>query len=467
MQGISEVLSSVGLSQQPNPLPENKSAQNVTSVAQVAIACEQEDIERARMTLHDKKCTLQDLIFSFQVSLERKLKKEVYFFAIETPSILYGSVDVGWVNLFLDPDNHVERQSRLEDKVVFKKIEALSLPDVLPLETFVQKMGFSGLTMQKSIPHTNRAFTGLDESVDVIKREVLLGLGPIGIAASVGFCRNKAWPALGEIIRLNKPMQDDYLIAPLLCGKKTVFLIGILDGHGVRGEKAAAFVKKNIQEIIQRELSLLQEEDWTDGKIEKILMLACLETEYAWKEATKKGPYQSGGTTLSLNVIIDGNLWCVNVGDSRSCLLSQNAQSLQLSRDANLKDPSFRQGVIDRGGVITGFETDLRVNDTLAMATAFEGVGSAYKGITSLPRITKTFLEEGDYLVVASDGLWDSCSSEVALGYVKKRVQEGAFEELIAKELVEWVITHDLNQPSIGCTTDNIAVIVVKIDKSN
>jgi serine/threonine protein phosphatase PrpC len=162
---------------------------------------------------------------------------------------------------------------------------------------------------------------------------------------------------------------------------------------------------------------------------------------------------------MALNVKIGDTIWCINVGDSRSALVTSEGKGVVLSQDASLDKEEFYQDVQDRGGKIWGRKNNLRVNGILAMATSFEGVDDQFIGVRAIPQITQIFVKKGDYLVVASDGLWDTQRTEKVLGFINQK-KTSMLEQAMAQELTEFAIDDSLKKWG---RTDNITVLVAKI----
>ena len=112
------------------------------------------------------------------------------------------------------------------------------------------------------------------------------------------------------------------------------------------------------------------------------------------------------GTTLSAALIIEGELWVFNVGDSR-VVLADSGHPIQLSEDAKPSIKKFETELIRRGSFVRNGRTE----GMLDMARSIGDV--KYPAVSARPTIRKFTLKERPYtLILACDGLWDVLGSE-------------------------------------------------------
>lgn len=115
-------------------------------------------------------------------------------------------------------------------------------------------------------------------------------------------------------------------------------------------------------------------------------------------------------------------LYVANVGDSRAVLCS-NQVAVQLSTDHKPNDPKERARIEAIGGSVTLQRSTYRVNGTLAVARAF-GDAALKPYVTSEAEITCwTLTDKDDFLILATDGLWDVLSNQEAVDIVLKHRQ--------------------------------------------
>lgn len=207
-------------------------------------------------------------------------------------------------------------------------------------------------------------------------------------------------------------MEDEHLATTfsIAIGKKTypVSLFGVFDGHG--GTQASKYLKANMVEYIKKYLE--RNETLSDGAIFNALKLAFVDLD---RHFTGRD-----GSTACISILLDGNLWVANSGDTRA-VLNNGGETEQLSNDAKPDLKPFYKRVIKRGGKVVERGV-ARVNGTLAVAGAIGDhflIGKeGYKCVSPRPKITKTPLSEiaeNAELIIACDGLWDVCSSQQAV----------------------------------------------------
>ena len=109
-------------------------------------------------------------------------------------------------------------------------------------------------------------------------------------------------------------------------------------------------------------------------------------------------------------------LYVANSGDTRA-VLSKNGAAERLSKDHKATDPQE----IDRIKSVGGSIIDNRVAGGLAITRALGD--HAYKsfGVTGQPYIIRHVLRPFDkYLVIASDGVWDTVNDSQAISLCKE-----------------------------------------------
>eukprot|EP00531_Pseudo-nitzschia_arenysensis_P006998 CAMPEP_0116123278 /NCGR_PEP_ID=MMETSP0329-20121206/4662_1 /TAXON_ID=697910 /ORGANISM="Pseudo-nitzschia arenysensis, Strain B593" /LENGTH=469 /DNA_ID=CAMNT_0003617181 /DNA_START=93 /DNA_END=1502 /DNA_ORIENTATION=+ len=156
-----------------------------------------------------------------------------------------------------------------------------------------------------------------------------------------------------------------------------------------------------------------------------------------------------------------------NIGDSRAVLCREN-KAWDLSRDHKPNDPTEKSRIESFGGsVIWCGETDkfgapiedrgiYRVNGNLALSRAI-GDRSERPHVTAEPEIISVPVRQGDqFIIVATDGLWDVMDSDDAVNYVKLSLKSGIAKSKIADVMVQEAMR-------LG-TYDNVTVVIIWID---
>ena len=204
------------------------------------------------------------------------------------------------------------------------------------------------------------------------------------------------------------------------------------------------------------------------------------------EEASKGSISRQAGTTATVALLTRGGILVVaNVGDSRAVLCcGGSGQAVPLTVDHTASNPEEKARIEALGGTITfggdhsvklKADNTARVNGEIVVTRSF-GDGHIKKLLNAEPHVTildmnaiKTSeyhgigirdeeLKEGllfDFLVLASDGLWDVMSNDEAVEYVKARRKNQESWQAIATAL-----THEA---LLRGSLDNIGVCVVNL----
>lgn len=137
------------------------------------------------------------------------------------------------------------------------------------------------------------------------------------------------------------------------------------------------------------------------------------------------------GSTASIVVIVGRHIFCANVGDSRAVLSRQGkAVNLSLDHKASRTDEALR---IEKAG---GEIKIGRVEGKLAITRAFgdfefkimyeNGYQVRKDYITSVPEIRRYDYNpfEDEFILIASDGLFDKFSSKEAISYIRDNIKK-------------------------------------------
>lgn len=219
------------------------------------------------------------------------------------------------------------------------------------------------------------------------------------------------------------------------CGAiSDTMIYGVLcDGMGgENGGGVAAEVAVNIAaDMLKRDLR----EDMGEISLRAVLSSAIAGANAAVFDKAQKDPDLAGmGTTMILAVLLEQTLYVASVGDSRVYVLSQEGRR-QLT-----KDHTVVQMLVDIGEIT---EEDARVHPKRHYITRAVGVSS-----TAEPDFLVETLEEGEIVLVCSDGLYTYMDPGVTYGLLARCMEEGTAQPLI-----------DL--ANAGGGSDNITAIVM------
>lgn len=240
-----------------------------------------------------------------------------------------------------------------------------------------------------------------------------------------------------------RPYQEDRHDEIKGKGKDDSSIYGVFDGHG--GMKAAQFCKENLLKNILMDPNFIEEPS-------KALQRAFFRTDAEFS-AIAKVKNLTDGTTAVVAVVHGKRIYVANAGDSRCILVQKGGKSKAMSIDHKPNRPDEEKRIIDLGGKVIHWGR-WRVQGILAVSRAIGDV-SLQPYITCEPEIIEKDIisNEDEFLVLASDGLWDVLSNEM----VAKLVMEKAPKDFLnsAKILCD--------ESLLAGSTDNVTVVIVDL----
>jgi len=234
--------------------------------------------------------------------------------------------------------------------------------------------------------------------------------------------------SITDVGKKRKMNQDYVLTADYSIGNLPNLFI-VADGMG--GHNAGDFASKYTAETLLEAVRSSQEKTPV-----KIMEEAIQKANRSLIEKAEEDQNLAGmGTTLVAATIAEGCLYIANVGDSRLYVVGKEIR--QITRDHSLVEEMVRMGEIRR--------EDARSHPDKNIITRAIGAGSD---------VTADFfevdLENGDMILMCTDGLTNMMEDEMIMEIMKKPADLGAK----AEELVE---TANRNGGK-----DNIAVLIIE-----
>ncbi|CAI9288113.1 unnamed protein product [Lactuca saligna] len=197
-------------------------------------------------------------------------------------------------------------------------------------------------------------------------------------------------------------MEDRFKALVDFNGENTQAFFGVFDGHG--GSKAAEFAAENLGNNIQNEVE-------KSGEIE---IVEAIKQGYLNTDAEFLKQEQRGGACCVTAIITSGKLVVSNAGDCRA-VVSRGGAAEALTSDHRPSRPDEKLRIESLGGYVDCRRGVCRVLGSLAVS---RGIGdrSLKQWITAEPE-TKVFkiVPEFEFLIMASDGLWDKVSNQEAV----------------------------------------------------
>lgn len=219
---------------------------------------------------------------------------------------------------------------------------------------------------------------------------------------------------------------------------------GVYDGHGPNGGDVSDFAKHNLRSNCY--LNYAKE----DNNIQNALRYGFLTTH----ENLDDSGYHAG-STATVAVIKNGKIFVANTGDSRTVLCS-NGEAIPLSNDHKPYRSDEWQRIIAAGGYVVHVKGAHRVKGCLAMSRAL-GDKFLHPYVIPDPEITqRTLGPQDEFLILASDGVWNVLDNDDAVSFVRSKMIE--FNDNCHKA-AEALVDHAYSLRS----TDNITAIIVNL----
>ncbi|PIM99224.1 Serine/threonine protein phosphatase [Handroanthus impetiginosus] len=238
-------------------------------------------------------------------------------------------------------------------------------------------------------------------------------------------------------------MEDRYAAVLGLQGDSKQAFFGVFDGHG--GAEAADFAAKNLEKNVMNEVSKRSEE------IEEAVKEGYISTDSKFLKEDI-----GGGTCCVTALIHKGDLVVSNAGDCRA-VLSRGGIAEALTVDHRPSLDEERERIESLGGYVDCCRGVWRVHGSLAVSRAI-GDRHLKQWVIAEPE-TKVFEinPECEFLILASDGLWDNVSNQEAVDVVRSLCigvdKPAAFSA--CKKLVDLSLTRG--------SLDDISVMVIQL----
>lgn len=244
--------------------------------------------------------------------------------------------------------------------------------------------------------------------------------------------------------------QDDVIVVEDFAGVKGQTFVGVFDGHGPHGRKAAKYVSRAIPDSLA-DHTVMKNTRVSNKKRLGVLKEACRHVQNQLQDESAAGFDASlSGTTACMLLVADGKVLLANTGDSR-CVAARKTYSdnnkdnnnnmntavtaIQLTTDAKPSLPEESQRVYASGGIVRqlrgedglgiGAHSVFRRGDNLLPGLAMSrSLGDLYAhavGVTWEPFLSVHALTDDDvFLVAGSDGIWDVMSNNEVVDFVNR-----------------------------------------------
>ncbi|XP_057490471.1 probable protein phosphatase 2C 11 isoform X1 [Actinidia eriantha] len=236
-------------------------------------------------------------------------------------------------------------------------------------------------------------------------------------------------------------MEDFYETRIAEVDGQMVAFFGVFDGHG--GSRTAEYLKNNLFKNLSSHPDFIK-----DTKSAIVESFRQTDADYLIDE---KGQQKDAGSTASTAVLLGDRLLVANVGDSR-VVACRAGSAIPLSIDHKPDRSDERQRIEQAGGFIIWAGT-WRVGGVLAVSRAF-GDKLLKPYVVAEPEIQEEEIDGIDFIIIASDGLWNVLSNEEAVAVVEDITDT----EAASRKLIEEAYARG--------SSDNITCVVVRFENT-
>ncbi|KAL4302258.1 hypothetical protein GQ457_10G029850 [Hibiscus cannabinus] len=233
-----------------------------------------------------------------------------------------------------------------------------------------------------------------------------------------------------------------------LMSEEAVSFYGVFDGHG--GKDASRFVRDHLPRVIVDDADFPLE-------LEKVVTRSFKETDAAFAKSCSLESSQASGTTALTAMIFGRSLLVANAGDSRA-VLSRHGTAIEMSKDHRPCCIKEKRRIESLGGFIDDGYLNGQLGVTRALGDwhleGMKEMGERIGPLSAEPELKMiTLTKEDEFLIIGSDGIWDVFTSQNAVDFTRRRLQQHNDVKLCCKEIVEEAIKRG--------ATDNLTVVLV------
>mmetsp|Transcript_43267 Transcript_43267/g.63466 ORF Transcript_43267/g.63466 Transcript_43267/m.63466 type:complete len:489 (+) Transcript_43267:202-1668(+) len=273
-----------------------------------------------------------------------------------------------------------------------------------------------------------------------------------------------SWDDDGYTAKIN---QDRGCVAYPYAESDLTGFFAVFDGHGEQGDKVSQFVVDAVQKRLEKHPKLAEDP-----------ASALKETFVGVNAALADQPIESlySGTTAVSVYMHDGKLWSAWAGDSRAVMAKRapgggtGLVAENLTSDHNPDTPAEKARILAAGGFVSpppepGLSARVWLDAEmtqigLAMARSLGDRAVKDIGVIPEPEVRQRDIQpEDQFMILATDGVWEFVDSQEAVNIVAKHLRNGATaacQKLIETAAERWRYNE-------GDYRDDITAIVAKI----
>ena len=238
-------------------------------------------------------------------------------------------------------------------------------------------------------------------------------------------------------------------------GKTPRVVVTVCDGHGEEGEVVSGMVRR----VVTASSALARSFEAGSGMSAESAFVST--ADVVRRELGSNEAVMSGSTCIQVVLREDGQLVVTNLGDSRAvgAPRDRSLPAVDLSVDQKPDRPDELQRIRAMGGRVTQRRGDVPRVGGLALSRAFGDLAAHAAGVISVPESASFVASDLEFVVVASDGVWDMASSNDVVELVRGMVSAGSSPVDVASELVRRCRVAWLAETSGGYCDDVTAVV--------
>lgn len=282
-----------------------------------------------------------------------------------------------------------------------------------------------------------------------------------------------------------RPYQEDRILASFLSDsnkdlfQSTTFgkngftrcsLFVVCDGHS--GDKCAKFIVNNVEEYVWQALNLADLSDCSDKRSDSFIttMKNCLTSiaqrlDMEYLEIARK-TREKDGSCLLICLVLDNQLYFINVGDCRATRINGGNKATQitrdhrpgLSREEDCRIKSAGGGISEGRGEKRVIAKGMKIAVSRAIGDRLlKGNGTTNKRdiISSDPDLFSVKITDDlKYVCLMSDGVTSRCSNKKMAEVIRRAKMADSANPNPAKALVDWAYNNG--------SMDNISAIVLQ-----
>uniref|UniRef100_A0A0G4F9I7 PPM-type phosphatase domain-containing protein n=1 Tax=Chromera velia CCMP2878 TaxID=1169474 RepID=A0A0G4F9I7_9ALVE len=248
----------------------------------------------------------------------------------------------------------------------------------------------------------------------------------------------------------------------------TSFLFAVFDGHA--GSECANYAVQNLPKNLLAQFRSRRKNVKAEQVLQKTLLGAFVTTDNNYLNLAKRKDFSDGATAVTALFYGPDEkgqllLATAHCGDSRA-VLCRNKRAVELTKDHKPQDPEERKRVEAEGGRVINVGGIWRVTPgvqghKICGLSTSRSLGDLplkqpKKVVSGLPDISVRSIdfEQDDFMVLASDGIFDVCTNEDVVNLVRKNLAQGGNARTAAEALCE-------RASKRGSLDDKTAIVVL------